>query len=280
MPQTPQVQLSIALVTMNRPESLQLSLESLRNQSTQPFEIVVSDDSAAEYQREVQKVAALFQCRYIPGPRRGLYANRNHAAINCTGTHIRTMDDDHRFPDDHLATCIDAVSSDPNSIWTTGERGFIDGEYYATLMTANQLHKSGFGANVEDPDDNWAIADGSSIYPSEVYRRGYRMVEWYGFGPSYLEFGPYLYKRGFKSRCVKGTVIEHYADRITLNRLHEPQAIDSRLFASLCFNLYFRPNKFLAFKYFVACLRESGYSARLIQLLPTTITRVNLRWQA
>jgi len=38
------IRLSVALVTRNRPESLDRCLASLRAQDTQPFEIAVSDD--------------------------------------------------------------------------------------------------------------------------------------------------------------------------------------------------------------------------------------------
>ncbi|MFM6022178.1 MAG: glycosyltransferase family 2 protein, partial [Dolichospermum sp.] len=43
--------LSIALVTRNRPESLERCLKSLRSQNVQPFEVVISDDSDIEHQK-------------------------------------------------------------------------------------------------------------------------------------------------------------------------------------------------------------------------------------
>jgi glycosyltransferase involved in cell wall biosynthesis len=272
------IQLSIALLTRNRPQSLDLCLESLRSQSCQPFEVIVSDDSDAQHQLQVQQIAEKWRCQYASGPRKGLYSNRNYAALKCSGTHIRTMDDDHRLPVDHLATCVDAVASDPTAIWTVGERGYVDGQYHATLETANQLHPSGLGQSVQDLDDNWAIADGSTIYPAQVFEQGHKMVEWYGYGPSYLEFGPYLYRHGFKSRCVRGALVEHYADKTTLNRMNDSRAIESRLFASLCFNLYFRTNRILALKYTIACLRDASFAPQLIQALPLTFERARKRW--
>ncbi len=279
---TSNIHLSVAVVTMNRPDSLNYALKSLRTQSCQPFEVIVSDDSNSSYQAEVQKVAESWRCKYIVGPGRGLYANRNHSALACSGTHIRTMDDDHRLPAGHLKACLDAIRLDPTAIWTTGERGFVDGQYYMTLETATQLHASGVGEAVKDLDDNWSIADGSTIYPSEVFRRGYRMVDWYNYGPSYLEFGTYLYKRGFKSRCIRGAIVEHYARAETLQRMtadRDCEDVESRLFASLCFNLYFRPNKFLALKGLLACLKQSRCGPRLLVHLPLVLSRVRQRWQ-
>src|SRR4051794_13593699 len=97
---TPQ-RISVALVTRNRPESLERTLTSLRAQDRQPFEVLVSDDSDDAKATLTRKVAARYGCRYERGPRRGLYANRNAAHALCRGSHIRTMDDDHEFPEHH-----------------------------------------------------------------------------------------------------------------------------------------------------------------------------------
>jgi len=50
--------------------------------------------------------------RYIKGPSRGLYANRNSVARACSGTHIRTMDDDHEFTSDHFKIVSDGIEKD------------------------------------------------------------------------------------------------------------------------------------------------------------------------
>ena len=97
--------LSVALVTRNRPDSLQRTLRSLRAQDLQPFEVVVSDDSEPALAGATRDVALEHGCRYLTGPQRGLYANRNAAALACQGTHVRTMDDDHEFPGGHAAAC-------------------------------------------------------------------------------------------------------------------------------------------------------------------------------
>src|SRR5262249_176754 len=143
--------------------------------------------------------------------KRGLYANRNFAAVNCQGTHIRTMDDDHILPPDHLSKCLAAVRSDRNAIWTTGEHGFIDGKSVGIAKTPNHLGTAGVGQRIWSLDNNWGIADGSTIYPREVFDQGFRMVEDFGFGSSYLEFGAFLHKNGWRCRCVTGAWVEHRA---------------------------------------------------------------------
>jgi glycosyltransferase involved in cell wall biosynthesis len=232
------IRLSVALVTRNRPESLERTLISLRAQEMQPWEVIVSDDSDQAYAPVVERIANRFECVYSRGPRRGLYANRNAAALICRGTHIRTMDDDHVLPPEHLSACFAAVQSDPSAIWTTGEHGFIAGRPVEPAATAGQLGPAGVAEPVKDFDDNWAIADGSTIYPRAVFDRGFRMIEVFGFGSSYLEFGAYLYQHGWRCRCIPNAIVEHHTPVLS-----RPDPLSQR-FASICYNCYFRPNRF------------------------------------
>ncbi|MGB8353052.1 MAG: glycosyltransferase family 2 protein [Chthoniobacteraceae bacterium] len=266
------VRQSIALVACNRPDSLRRCLESLRAQGEQPHEVIVSDDSDDEFATETRRVAGEYDCRWIAGPRRGLYANRNFAALQCAGTHIRTMDDDHTFPPGHFAQCSAAVRSDPEAVWTTGEIGFIDGKFHDKAETAAQLHPAGVAGPVGDPDNNWAIADGSTIYPAKVFKSGLRMVEDFGFGSSYLEFGAFLYRHGFRSRCVRGAIVEHHAEISTLMRDNP----ESRLFASLCYNLFFQPDLLRATRYTISCV---GKNFSMAAKLPGLLRRSRLRWE-
>jgi glycosyltransferase involved in cell wall biosynthesis len=263
--QTSGIQLSVGLVTCNRPESLERGLASLRSQSVQPFEVIVSDDSGKDHVPRIRELAAGYGGIYCAGPRRGLYANRNFSAQQCQGSHIRTMDDDHILPPDHLARCLASVKDDPGAIWTTGELGYLNGIPVGLAETANQLGPAGVGEAIEDRDNNWGIADGSTIYPREVFDRGFRMVEEFGFGSSYLEFGAYLYKNGWRCRCIPGAEVMHYAT--TLGR---PDPLSQR-FASICFNHYFRPNVFRLARYLVPHWRNWIKLRRLFE-------RADLRW--
>jgi glycosyltransferase involved in cell wall biosynthesis len=271
---TPDIRLSVALLTRNQPDSLARCLASLRAQEAQPYEVVVSDDSSGEgTASETRDVAARFGCRYVAGPRRGLYANRNSTALQCTGTHIRTMDDDHTFPAGHFAQCLAAIARDPEAVWTTGEMGFIDGKPRGGLETATQLHPSGAGAPVDNPDDNWAISDGSTIYPRKIFDQGMLMLECFSYGPSYLEFGAFLYHHGWRSRCMPGAWIEHHIDPSIPPR----NDACSRLYASLCFNLFFRPD-------FARLCRYAGSSIfrnpTLAVRLPGLVSLGRNRWSA
>ncbi len=274
-----EIRISVALITYNRPESLRRCLKSLRAQNAQPWEVVISDDSDANLASEIEKIAKEWSCVYIRGPRRGIYANCNHAALACRGTHIRFMNDDHAFPEGHMEQCLQAVYSDPCSIWTTGEVGFVDGRYYARIETAGQLSASGWPGPFKDKNDNWAISTGSNIFPRKVFDRGYRLVEDYSCGPIYLEFGAFLYYHGFRSRCIDGAFVEHYADEAAITRFCvEKDFLESALYNSLCYNLYFRPNFLLALRYICSFLIRSHFSWHLVSSLPGIIYRVMQRW--
>lgn len=272
--------ISVALVTRNRPVSLAQCLASLRAQDVQPFEVIVSDDSDADFVDATRQAALAQGCRYVTGPKRGLYANRNYAASQCTGTHIRTMDDDHTFPTGHFAQCLAAVQSDSQAVWTTGEVCFVDGKYHGKAETAAQLQPSGLGGPVTDPDNNWAIADGSTIYPATVFQRGLKMVEEFPLGSSYLEFGAYLYRRGYRGRCVPGASVEHHATQATIDRGMSRADVASWMFASLCFNLHFKRNLMLATKYAAANLLHSRQRAALLTAMPGMVARARERWSA
>jgi len=254
------IRLSVALVTRNRPESLRRCLTSLRSQDASPVEIIVSDDG--DEPAIAAAIAQEFAARHMAGPRRGLYANRNAAALACGGTHIRTMDDDHTLPPGHLRICLEAVGRDPHALWTCGEQSFIDDQPHSFTAHAAQLHPSGAAQAVEDPDDNWAIADGATIYPREIFERGFRFVEDFGYGSSYLEFGALLYARGWRSRCVPEAFVEHHDEAAAQDR----RSPLSCLYASLCFNLYFRCNLLRALRHAAPHAAHFGELPRLLRL--------------
>lgn len=273
------IRLSVALLARNRPDSLDRALKSIRAQSLQPAEILVSDNSDPEFTGAIAEVAHRWDARYVLAPVRGLYANRNFAACTCTGSHIHTMDDDHVWPAGHLETCLAAVRTDPGAIWTTGEIGFVDGEFYSAVDRANQLSPSGVGIGITNPEDNWGIADGSTIYPRTVFDRGFRMLEDLGgYGESYLEFGAYLYHNGFTSKCIPQAPIEHYAPRSTITR--RPVSLyTSRLYASISYNAYFRPHAVRLWRYIATYSWYLRKHHAPLTYVPQVWQRVRDRWQ-
>jgi glycosyltransferase involved in cell wall biosynthesis len=208
-PPSTEIQISVALVTKNRPTSLERALRSWRGQTIQPSEIVLSDDSDDSVYSRIKQIAHKYDARWIPGPRRGLYANRNHIASFCAGTHILSGDDDHEHPSDFLEKCILALGQDPTSIWCLGEvhsRTDIDRGW----LIPGELHLSGAPGPPIDAANTWAWSDGSTLCPRAVFTSGLRFSENFKFGASYLEFGCLLHYLGYKIRVLDNTGVIHH----------------------------------------------------------------------
>lgn len=235
-----EIRISVALVTRNRPESLERCLKSLRSQNVQPFEVVISDDSDAEHQEATKNVAERWECLYIQGPCRGLYANRNHVALACKGTHIRTMDDDHEFPEKHLENCLIAIKHDPQSVWIIGEYLPMQSVGMPPHPCPGQLHPRGFSSLPKDTQNCWAISDGASIYPKKIFESGLRFVESWKFGYSYLEFGSRLYYLGYRIRHLESTYVIHHFDSKKRSFNDKNMEESSRFFAMMCYSFLYQ----------------------------------------
>src|SRR5437868_4802839 len=237
-----ETRLSVALVTRNRPSSLERALKSLRSQDIQPWEVIISDDSDVGYTADVRRMVTNYGCEYIPGPRRGLYANRNHVVRFCRGTHIRTMDDDHEFPAGHMAECLAAISRDPEAVWIIGE--FLPNQEYRDEPPEcpGQLHPRGFSVPPPNPDDCWAIADGATIYPRKVFDSGLRFAESFKFGAPYLEFGSRLHFLGYRIRQITSTYVVHHYDPENRSLADPEEELAAEFFAMLCHSLIYQPS--------------------------------------
>jgi glycosyltransferase involved in cell wall biosynthesis len=87
------IRISICICTRNRAADLARALTSIAAASSQPVEVIVSDDSTNDDTRRM--LATDFPAiTHVEGPRRGLGANRNAALLFATGSHILFIDDD------------------------------------------------------------------------------------------------------------------------------------------------------------------------------------------
>lgn len=208
------IYLSIAIVTRNRPDSLNDTLYSLSNQTVHPAEIIVSDDSnIPELQKETADVAKRYGCKYYRGPKKGLYANRNFVAQKCTGTHFRTMDDDHQFPPDHIAKCVEAIMGEPDTIWTIGEYFPENKVRNLPPPIAGQIHPRGYSYTPKNLLNYYGISCGATIYPRTVIDKNILNMECYQFGMLYLEYGARLYKSGYTIKPLSKTYIIHHYNK-------------------------------------------------------------------
>lgn len=200
---------------------------------------MISDDSDVANSADVERLAKAFDCRYVAGPRRGLYANRNTAALACRGSHIRTIDDDHTFPPGHFGACTEAITSNPDAVWIIGEclpgMETTGAQYYCP----GQLHPRGYSITPPPGGRMWAIADGATVYPRRVFDEGNRFYDGFVFGASYLEWGSRLHWLGYDIRHLSTTYVIHNAE----SRSYDDKSTDaaSRLFACLCHSRLYQP---------------------------------------
>lgn len=264
------VLLSVALVTRNRPHSLERTLQSLSLQNPQPYEVIISDDSSSEEMiMHNQNIVRKYAYKHIIGPQKGLYINRNSVARYCTGTHVRTMDDDHEFPDNHIQICVDAIKSDPEVIWTIGE-------YYpwdenrpipVTHRLPGQLHARGFGYLPKDMDNYYGLACGASIYPHSVIEKKIFNIERCKFGIVYLEYGARLYKMGYRIKPLNTTYVLHHVEKNDVQIASSKVVFSARVMSMLLFSFKHFPslkNKIFTLSQIVREVLLRKYSIKLV----------------
>lgn len=206
----PNIRISVALVTRNRPASLERCLQSWSLQTVAPFEIVVSDDSDGTHAPKIVELARHYGCVYTQGPRRGLYANRNHASLSCRGTHILSADDDHTHPPGLIHTITQAIQNDSDAIWTVGERHPKRPD--VPHSSPCELRTDGTVGPPVQFDHSAAIACGSTAYPRGIFDHGFRYNEAYRFGGIWYLWGHQLRKAGFKIRWCPDTFVWHHSE--------------------------------------------------------------------
>lgn len=265
-----EILLSVAVVTRNRPDSLERTLKSLSLQNPQPYEVIVSDDSNSDEAIELNKeVARKFRYKYISGLKEGLYTNRNFVAQLCTGTHIRTMDDDHEFPDEHLKICLEAIKREPEIIWTIGEYNPWDKERSVPVKerTPGQLNPRGFAYIPKDMNTYYGIACGASIYPRSVIEKRILSIDAYKFGLLYLEYGARLYKLGYKIKHLDATYVLHHVEKNDVTIASSKTIISARLVCMFLFSFKYFPsikNKLLTIYQVVNEMLSKSYNFKLV----------------
>ena len=235
--------LSIALVTRNRPDLLNACLESLYQQPHIWYEIVISDDSSSEeFIFQNKSLSDKYGAKYLEGPKKGLYVNRNFVAKSCNGTHIRTMDDDHTFPKDHFKICLDKITEDPDSIWIIGEYNPTEVILSAPHPVPAEIHPRGFSITPKDPQNSRAISCGASIYPKNIIELNILNIEDFKFGSVYLEYGSRLKYLGFRIRHISETYVIHNFDYNTRSYNNEIELLNSNIYAIMTLSFIYEPS--------------------------------------
>ena len=235
------IQLSIAIVTRNRSQSLGKTLSSLFQQKVAAYEVIISDDSNQPVEIEAnKKLAEAYHCKYVSGPQNGLYANRNFVAKQCSGTHIRSMDDDHEFPENHLEACFSAIESEPNTIWTIGEYKKDEKNLIEPYPTPGQLHPRGYSYMPEGESEYYGISCGATLYPKKLIDLDILNTDFYKFGILYLEYGARLKYLGYTLKILTTTYIIHDDTATTASQLNLNLINEARVFSMLCLSFKYQ----------------------------------------
>jgi O-antigen biosynthesis protein len=108
-----EVQVSVAISTLDRPAALGRCLESLATGTVLPAEIVVVDQSPDETARGVvEQMGGRVPARYVAERSRGLGAGQNTAVRECSAPVIGVLDDDCVADENWLAT-LARIFEDP-----------------------------------------------------------------------------------------------------------------------------------------------------------------------
>ena len=236
-----EIKISIALVTRNRPQSLRRCLTSWRSQGVRPYEIVISDDSDDSIRTEIQHLATEFNARWVPGPRNGLYSNRNHAANQCWGTHVFSSDDDHEHPPDLLEKCLEALYEDPGSAWCLGEVWAWE-KISTGWMIPGELTLKGIPNAPADLSHSWGWSDGATLCPRKVFDSGLKFHDGFRFGFAYLEFGCLLHSIGQRIRILSSTGVIHHFQEAHRSFELPLEECASRYFASIMLATVYQPS--------------------------------------
>ncbi len=108
---------SVIVPTYNRPDRLQVALNSVLTQTYQDFEIVVVNDGAADVNEVVAPLNKDGRITTIwHDHNRGLAAARNTGLRVAKGTYIAYLDDDDTYLPDHLETLVKALQGGEHKI--------------------------------------------------------------------------------------------------------------------------------------------------------------------
>ncbi len=214
----------------------------MRSQSVQPHEVIVCDDSSGSQTRAATlQVSNHFGCRYVRGSCRGLYANRNLGFIECTGSHIRTMDDDHTFPQEHISITLSWINRHPGAVLTIGEfePAKVPDTFRPPAPLPGQLQVAGHSGPPQRKADYCGISCGGTVYPRHIFDRGARCSEYFAFGYSFLEFGSMLKAKGVTFHHIEDTFLVHHNETAVLRS--DETSIPSMMFAVISHAFLYHP---------------------------------------
>ena len=220
---------SVCICTRNRPEELLRALRSIERSKHPVHEIIVSDDSTDD--RTEKMVRSRFpEVRYIPGPRRGLSANRNHALRAVTGSHVLFMDDDVELGENFFSVVSETLRAGYErhglKMIVTGLENLNGHIIYpheqSFLGFQHRAYKSG--------EPLRTIVINSTVFPAFLFRE-IRFDELLIYGFDEVDLATRAAQRGYTIVLAERAVNFHYPSEINRD-FYRPHLDKSRLYAT------------------------------------------------
>lgn len=236
-----QFKVSVCICTRNRPDNLKKALDSLSNSTYPIFDIIVSDDSTNS-DTETLMHSHYPNVKYLPGPRKGLGANRNNALKAVNGTHVIYLDDDAVLGEKFLETVFACLKTDTEK---TGHN------IHNTIITGLQLdhgnlifpHEQDFFGHqkidYKEGDCIKTVVINSAVFPVGVFEKVLfddKLV----YGCDEVDFTTRAVNEGFKIILCPEAVNFHYPSLVNRD-FYQPYHEASRIYVT--FKRYFSTEK-------------------------------------
>lgn len=203
--------ISLCICTRNRPEDLTRCLESVAQCDTQPFEIIVSDDSTDP--APTQAVTRNYpNVTYQRGPCLGLGPNRNACIRSAQGTHLIFTDDDVCVPADFFAKAIALINQSPEAVITGYEMKHRSWEGTAGTTKKVIPHNADFWGTMHIPIDNrpcCSVVMNSAIFPKSLFTQAL-FDECLRYGYEELDISRHAVSLGYPILYRDSLYVDHY----------------------------------------------------------------------
>jgi len=151
---TPALQVSVVIMTFNRPMTLRRCLESMENQSldSSRFELLVVDVSAEPVTAVLKAFDASLNIRHFHTANRGVAGNRNFGAERARAALLAYIDDDCIAEPDWLEKLVESAGANPGCLIGGGVRNLYPGNAVACAgQVITEAVDSCFNATADSP---------------------------------------------------------------------------------------------------------------------------------
>jgi glycosyltransferase involved in cell wall biosynthesis len=212
---------SVVIPTYNRPDYLQLAIESAINQTYKNIEIIVSDDGSVDNPQELVESFQDSRIRFKRNPKNlGIALNVIGAFQAASGKYVASLNDDDVWNEDFLEKLVPQLDANPNLVlafsdhYIMGSDGKIDVE--ATEENTRRWKRDRLNEGIYEPF--YEIGLVHQAVPSAVatvIRKD--AIDWNDFSP---QMGPFWDLYLTYLACRNGGGAYYLPERLSKYRVH------------------------------------------------------------